>query len=76
LSSKEEESKNHNGDLEQATVRLLNATESGDFLSLFNSKESLNSYADTQVILAILLYPNLIKKLIERAAKTQINQAF
>ena len=61
---KEEESKNHNEDLEEAVSKIKTAVDSGSVRNLFDYKN-----ADVLVIITLLLYPQMIADVLNKIAK-------
>ena len=62
--TKEEESKNHNEDLEVAIKQVKKEIDSGNVSKLFTYKDE-----NTLVIITLLLYPSMISDVLNKIAK-------
>ena len=71
-----EEFKNQNECLDQAVKSIAGAVESGDLVQLFDSEWSPSTFAERQIILCLMLYPSMMRSLVNKIAKKQISQKF
>lgn len=75
-SKHQEEAKNHNEDISKSVFLINESVDNGELLKLFEIDRSQRHFADVQIILALLIYPQMFKQLLEKIAKKQLRQVF